>query len=959
MQRGQEHWQNPFNRNLVEDWRLEEFPERYWDVVFCFFPPYFMDILESVDVRPKIIMGGRGTGKTHILRMLSIQSVVNRIKMRKTSGRNREREGIKIKLEDYEEPYFGVYLKATLFSPLSSKNITYLSEEQLRVLFEHLFNMQLGIAILNGVKFLIDNTEDVKVNREETLCSKLCERLGPITEGRTLLETISSLNSQVGLIQKIVKEFPWHNDFSRYQDKVNFTTAPDFIIDLFAVIRDEIMRDKVLLILIDEYDELDGYQQVFINSLIRTRRLAFRIASKIGGIKTLEYVDQKELDEIHDYEPIIPLHFDTSRRASPYRNLLKSIFSKRLTLYGNYRIKDPEILLPSATLDDERLTEEELEQELRSIRKTLTRRKEIKNPETYWNNFAGHYREAAVYRVLRRKGRDKIYAGFREYASLSSGVVRLFILLCRDAFLLAHSKRVNIEDGESIPLKLQSDAAEKVSRNQLYMEITKSIPSGYGPRLVRLIQDLGRILQAKLYWSTTPQANRFEVVDSQKFVQKEFTIPREIIENGLRMPHFLSETAFKPKQPEYSISFTFSLNNIFAPVLKIPPEKRWRTHLRADELRDLCSDARREETLERIIGQITKRRRVVRGRRRPKTTGRLQRYMPVSPISLSNCPVTGYGCDKTLVEYIIEKEQLKAFLAIPFEKKSWVYDPRVWIKRAMTDHFKIRCVDVGNFPNVAPILCKICSCVRQMPMGLFETTELNPNVLFELGMATALNKLNFLLVFPEKIPGHHKGRFPPKPLSGIEYISYELGENAIIKAIEERIMPAVEKAANLSRDHWCSILRMECPHRDVTVEPTILIGLPYERNRAFFKGLKGSLTRILAGYKDTFNLQFYEPADSLGELCQLCRAIKGSSFCIFDTTYNDITMLFALGVAFGKDRKFVQLHNIGLSLVRPISDLRDWAIEYMNIQEIEESLPEELAKRIGESDVNTNELKEG
>ena len=83
MHNNETNWQNPFEKNLLEDWRLEEFPQNYREVVTCFFPPDFMNKLESVDVKPKILMGGRGTGKSHILRMLSIQSVVNRIKIRK------------------------------------------------------------------------------------------------------------------------------------------------------------------------------------------------------------------------------------------------------------------------------------------------------------------------------------------------------------------------------------------------------------------------------------------------------------------------------------------------------------------------------------------------------------------------------------------------------------------------------------------------------------------------------------------------------------------------------------------------------------------------------------------------------------------------------------------------------------------------------------------------------------
>ena len=77
------------------------------------------------------------------------------------------------------------------------------------------------------------------------------------------------------------------------------------------------------------------------------------------------------------------------------------------------------------------------------------------------------------------------------------------------------------------------------------------------------------------------------------------------------MPHFISETAFRPKQPVYSLPITFSINGIFAPFLKIPPEKRWRTPLKVDELKGLCSDEQREETLRIIIDEIRGRSRKV------------------------------------------------------------------------------------------------------------------------------------------------------------------------------------------------------------------------------------------------------------------------------------------------------------------------------------------------------------
>jgi len=92
---------------------------------------------------------------------------------------------------------------------------------------------------------------------------------------------------------------------------------------------------------------------------------------------------------------------------------------------------------------------------LKEIREGLKKKKEITDPEQYWKNFEEHYKEAAIYRLLRKKGRDKLYAGFDEYVGLSSGIVRQFILLCKEAFSKAYRKGIKIENGEPIPIEIR------------------------------------------------------------------------------------------------------------------------------------------------------------------------------------------------------------------------------------------------------------------------------------------------------------------------------------------------------------------------------------------------------------------------------------------------------------------------------------------------------------------------
>ena len=95
-------WINPFSANRIEDWRVEEHPENYKMIVSLFAPPDFMNKLEDPSITKAIfISGGRGCGKSHILRRMAIQSEIKALEARF------ER---KLTKTDFEKKYFGIYI---------------------------------------------------------------------------------------------------------------------------------------------------------------------------------------------------------------------------------------------------------------------------------------------------------------------------------------------------------------------------------------------------------------------------------------------------------------------------------------------------------------------------------------------------------------------------------------------------------------------------------------------------------------------------------------------------------------------------------------------------------------------------------------------------------------------------------------------------------------------------------
>lgn len=106
---------------------------------------------------------------------------------------------------------------------------------------------------------------------------------------------------------------------------MHFTSTPDFILKIYDCIRQnsDRLKDKPLMLLLDEYESLDENQQRLINQVIKGRRLTLRIASKVRGIKTLNTKTGENLEEVHDYD-YEDLHFKLDQQNRPkYKTLAK------------------------------------------------------------------------------------------------------------------------------------------------------------------------------------------------------------------------------------------------------------------------------------------------------------------------------------------------------------------------------------------------------------------------------------------------------------------------------------------------------------------------------------------------------------------------------------------------------------------------------------------------------------
>ncbi|MFB0518152.1 MAG: tetratricopeptide repeat protein [Acidobacteriota bacterium] len=158
------------------------------------------------------------------------------------------------------------------------------------------------------------------------------------------------------------------------------------------------------------------------------------------------------------------------------------------------------------------------------------------------------------------------------------------------------------------------------------------------------------------------------------------------------------------------------------------------------------------------------------------------------------CPFTGSKCSKTEPEIIVQKDTF--FLAEPFqpEKERDRRERAVKnaLKEALKEEFSEKCLRVADKEQKEQaFFCSICRSIQCSAYGIVDISELNPNVLLEMGMMFALSKPVFVLV--KSSEEENLKEKLPTDITWMRVIPYEEAtdfEEALSKQIQER--PQVE-----------------------------------------------------------------------------------------------------------------------------------------------------------------------
>jgi len=539
--------------------------------IFHFFaaPSYFTSLK---DKRPCVLMGGRGTGKTTVLRGLSYmgQYALNNENIEKFDSNN----------------YIGIYFKCDT-NHVHAFNGKGVDNETWMNIFAHYFNLILTAEILE----FIDWHKKLKPN-DEVLSEHACRLIA------TSLHLGNDVFDYKRLINVLEAEmYKFQADINNIADgnmpKLSLAGDPIKIVTEQARKLKQ-FTGKTFYLLIDEYENLLDSQQQIVNTLLKHVPQSYTI--KIGvremGWRIKHTMNpQESVIDPADYVLFNIVDEFTYETPDKFESFAREVCQLRIKdMLGEDGVNfDIEQALGSLPYEDEavRLGVEQTIQykniieyektggevlEISPLYKffiaywaenhNLTLKDEIvdylNNTKT-WNTRYENYKYSLLFKIRTGRGSSgiqKYYAGWNTFVKLANGNIRYLMELVYRSYCLY------LQEGGDITKPVTADIQTKAARNVGWKNLTELEGTwSKGAQLTRMVQTLGTIFArlAKEGENSAPETVQFEI-EGERSDRTEDLLQAGIMNLALvRMPANKQSGRGSVKE------FMYSLHPIFAP----------------------------------------------------------------------------------------------------------------------------------------------------------------------------------------------------------------------------------------------------------------------------------------------------------------------------------------------------------------------------------------------------------
>ncbi|MBH1833448.1 hypothetical protein I5W42_18570 [Stenotrophomonas maltophilia] len=258
-------YQNPFELNKASDYSDKQVQDYWVDVEDL----KLLRLLNLSSARPMFLLGGKGSGKTHLMRYCS--SAVQELR----------HDSLRLAIES--DGYVGIYtsidgLNVHRFSGKGQ------SEEAWSAVFCYSFELWLAVSLLTSLQFELDREPEISARVESDIRAMVQlegEGQGSISG---LIDSLNGLRRHVDLI---VNNAAIKRSLSGIE--VGFTPG-HLVYGIPKLLAKEysFLSETMFIYLIDELENFTEQQQFFINTLIRYRKgpATLRVGSRINGVKT-------------------------------------------------------------------------------------------------------------------------------------------------------------------------------------------------------------------------------------------------------------------------------------------------------------------------------------------------------------------------------------------------------------------------------------------------------------------------------------------------------------------------------------------------------------------------------------------------------------------------------------------------------------------------------------------------
>jgi hypothetical protein len=281
-----------------------------------------ISLLNPTEYLPKYVIGGKGCGKTHILRYFSfpLQKI-------------RYKDNIKEIL--IKDKYIGLYsiLGGINSSRFSGKGI---DEEAWCAVFEYFFELYICDNLLQTIgeisQKLDIGTKEEAVVREIVSQFSNTDGIDPVSSYQDLIELLATFRKKIE-DQILNAAFTRKLDY----DDVKIRFSPGDLLfgipNILSTTYDEFKDVKIIFIL-DEYEKLFEWQKKFINSLVWDKKtpVTFWIGARRYGYTTRNTKSGELMKNGSEFQEV-NLDFIIRENEGLYKEFARQLYIKRLSKY--------------------------------------------------------------------------------------------------------------------------------------------------------------------------------------------------------------------------------------------------------------------------------------------------------------------------------------------------------------------------------------------------------------------------------------------------------------------------------------------------------------------------------------------------------------------------------------------------------------------------------------------------